>query len=339
MSSFFRTIGTCLMAGAASLACSAGPLPEVGSNETGVAEPETVASVEQRVDQACINQCMAGCICTPADGKPAQCRKLCLADCNETCACTPSCAGKACGAPDGCGGQCTTGSCPSGQTCGGGGVQSQCGCTPNCAGKACGAANGCGGVCSAGACASGQTCGGGGVPNQCGCTPNCAGKTCGAADGCGGRCLSGSCPGGAICGDGGSPGLCGLPNLNGSVTGTLLPSPYLVKYARYNVVVRNMGPVDANGVDLLFWTNLPARINTSSMPPGFVCRTLEEYLPRLGLRCTGQRIPRFDTANLQFEVALLNSGYNVFALFADPDNTMVELDESDNLANGGVQVP
>jgi hypothetical protein len=79
--------------------------------------------------------------------------------------CQPSCAGKTCGAHDGCGGTCQPGS-----GC----------CTPTCSGKPCGAGDGCGGTCSSG---SGCT------PT---CTPTCAGKSCGASDGCGGTCSIGS---------------------------------------------------------------------------------------------------------------------------------------------------
>ena len=76
--------------------------------------------------------------------------------------CQPSCAGKTCGASDGCGGTCSSGS-----GC----------CAPSCGGKPCGASDGCGGTCS-----SGSGC----------CTPSCAGKSCGASDGCGGTCSIGS---------------------------------------------------------------------------------------------------------------------------------------------------
>jgi hypothetical protein len=76
--------------------------------------------------------------------------------------CQPSCAGKTCGAPDGCGGTCQAGS-----GC----------CTPSCSGKLCGASDGCGGKCS-----SGSGC----------CTPSCTGKSCGSSDGCGGTCSAGS---------------------------------------------------------------------------------------------------------------------------------------------------
>ncbi len=81
-------------------------------------------------------------------------------------------------AGDGCGNEIMCGSCPTGQTCGGGGVPNQCGtngggsCTPKTCqqlGFQCGpAGDGCGGLLQCGSCQSGQTCGGGGTPGQCG---------------------------------------------------------------------------------------------------------------------------------------------------------------------------
>jgi hypothetical protein len=102
--------------------------------------------------------------------------------------CISDCAGKACGAADGCGGTCLSGTCPSGQSC----ISGTCvpnACVPNCGGKACGAADGCGGTCLSGTCPTNQHCVSGTcIPNSC--VPNCAGKQCG-PDGCGGDC--GSC--------------------------------------------------------------------------------------------------------------------------------------------------
>jgi hypothetical protein len=88
--------------------------------------------------------------------------------------------GIACGAArDGCGDLIQCGSCPSGQSCGGGGVPGQCGapdggggCVPltcqqqniNCGP----AGDGCGNLIQCGTCVSPQTCGGGGTPGQCG---------------------------------------------------------------------------------------------------------------------------------------------------------------------------
>jgi len=124
---------------------------------------------------------------------------------------------------DGCGNVLQCGTCPSGQTCGGGGVPSVCGapmCTPTtCAAQnvQCGpAGDGCGNALSCGTCPSGQSCGGGGMPGVCGagmCTPRtCAEQNiqCGpAGDGCGNALACGSCPTGQTCGGGGTPGVCG----------------------------------------------------------------------------------------------------------------------------------
>jgi hypothetical protein len=77
-------------------------------------------------------------------------------------------------AGDGCGGLLACGTCPSGETCGGGGKSGVCGkpaCTPEtCSGLgvACGpAGDGCGGTLQCGTCTAGAVCGGGGVPGQC----------------------------------------------------------------------------------------------------------------------------------------------------------------------------
>jgi hypothetical protein len=141
--------------------------------------------------------------------------------------CTPTtCAaqGFSCGpAGDGCGGLLDCGTCPAGQTCGGGGKPSVCG-TTTCAARTCAqqnlqcgpAGDGCGHSLDCGTCPPGQTCGGGGTPGVCGagtCTPTtCAAQNlqCGpAGDGCGHALDCGACPPGQTCGGGGPPGVCG----------------------------------------------------------------------------------------------------------------------------------
>ncbi len=99
-------------------------------------------------------------------------------------ACTPlTCAGagKNCGAmPDGCGQTVQCGaSCPTGQTCGGGGVANVCAtgtCTAKTScdpGKNCGSiSDGCSDVISCGLCTAPQSCGGAGVANVCGLGPD-----------------------------------------------------------------------------------------------------------------------------------------------------------------------
>jgi hypothetical protein len=152
--------------------------------------------------------------------------------------CTPkSCTDQhiMCGpAGDGCGnlipGGC--GMCPTGQTCGGGGVSGVCGSPPPpgmCVPETCPdqhitcgpAGDGCGNLIpNCGMCTPPNTCGGGGIPGQCGSTQGCMPRTCQdlhiacgpAGDGCGklipGGC--GVCVPPATCGGGGVPGQCGM---------------------------------------------------------------------------------------------------------------------------------
>ena len=160
-----------------------------------------------------------GATCTPNDR--ADCAGYCgklagrcgnIADCgacpaNLTCGaagpnlcgtgtCVPSCAGKACGASDGCGDVC--GPSP----CGGDGG----GCVPSCSGKACGASDGCGGTCASGSCGSGQRCAGGvcvcdvtscsGCCSGATCSPGTSPAACGLFGGACASCGTGTCTGG-----------------------------------------------------------------------------------------------------------------------------------------------
>lgn len=155
----------------------------------------------------------------------------CLAQ-NQACgadqscfACQPQCAGKSCGAPNGCDGICSTGSCPSGQICTGG----------ICVCNASSCSTGC---CRDNLCYPGKEdshCGTGGAlcadcqlaEQQCEadqicrtCQPQCATAACGAPDGCGGVCQTGSCAGGQACVSGAC--LCnGASCPNGCCEGTL----------------------------------------------------------------------------------------------------------------------
>jgi hypothetical protein len=133
--------------------------------------------------------------------------------------CVATTCGTHCGSiSDGCGGTlaCAT-TCPSGQSCGGGGTPNVCGCTPTTCGTHCGSiSDGCGGTLAcATTCPSGQTCGGGGTPNVCGCIPtscDALGAKCGTPpDGCGGTLPGcGSCTKpDETCGGGGAANICG----------------------------------------------------------------------------------------------------------------------------------
>ncbi|HEY1549357.1 MAG TPA: hypothetical protein VGG28_16135 [Kofleriaceae bacterium] len=107
-------------------------------------------------------------------------------------------AGAMCGPiGDGCGNIIQCGSCPTGESCGGGGVNFQCGSGGTGSGSACSlltcadygadcgiVSDGCGGVtASCGTCPSGQTCGGGGSANICA-GPPCVGPLCTEVNAC-----------------------------------------------------------------------------------------------------------------------------------------------------------
>lgn len=112
---------------------------------------------------------------TLCDGKDNDCNNQ--TDEPASC-CAPQCDGKVCGADDGCGHACATGSCVGPQDlC----VAGDCICQPSCIGKACGAADGCGGSCEAGFCGSNESC----VSGDCLCSYlTCDGVCCGSGELC-----------------------------------------------------------------------------------------------------------------------------------------------------------
>ena len=142
---------------------------------------------------------------------------------------------------DGCGRTQDCGACPTGFTCGGGGVAHLC--APDniatCVGTTCAQAggkfcgkigDGCGRLLDCGGCPAGESCGGDGTANVCGkgsgmCTPLvCApagGRLCGTfGDGCGHVVACGACPDGSACGAN-KPYVCpGKPGMTGCVPQT-----------------------------------------------------------------------------------------------------------------------
>jgi hypothetical protein len=106
---------------------------------------------------------LGSCV-TPDSGPPTTCTPLTCQQLKASCGMQG----------DGCGNSLDCGACPTGQTCGGGGVANQCG-APNCTPRTCQQANancgiigdGCGSTVDCGSCPTGQVCGGGGAPNQC----------------------------------------------------------------------------------------------------------------------------------------------------------------------------
>ena len=121
-------------------------------------------------------------------------------------------------APDGCGGKIECGTCPDGQTCGGGGTN-KCG-TGQCVAKSCTelqaecglASDGCSVVMDCGQCTAPEVCGGDGIDNQCSCTAkSCAqlGASCGTVSTTCGDVSCGDCTAPETCGGGGTPNQCG----------------------------------------------------------------------------------------------------------------------------------
>ena len=172
------------------------------------------------------------------------------------------------------------------------------------------------------------------------CQPNCAGATCGAADGCGGTCTSGSCPMGEGCGVGGTLGQCAsLPDLSPSVTGTLQLVGFNGKQGDYTLRIRNLSPSDVTNVKILIETNLQAGLLSLTPTGGFACYLPSGYYPRLGLECVGGKVLAYNETVIQLSTSLSVSGPNVLSVFADPDNTIPELFENNNLANVALMVP
>jgi hypothetical protein len=129
--------------------------------------------------------------------------------------------------------------------------------------------------------------------------------------------------------------MCGLPNLLATMSGSLVN----YRAAQFSVRIYNQGPVAATNVELLFQTNVPAGWQSLVTNGGFVCHSLVEYEPRLGVACTGGSIPRFDSVLLTFGINFYTSGVDVLSVNADPNNAIVELIENDNLANAAVNAP
>jgi hypothetical protein len=201
--------------------------------------------------------CTAGKVCG-GGGVPSVCGTT-VGDGGGCVPLTCATAGANCGpVGDGCGGLLDCGSCPTGETCGGGGTPSVCGisylavdggklsetgtCIPlSCKdiGANCGpVADGCGGLLDCGTCTAPFICGGGGTSSVCGnpfvkgdagtaCTPRtCAdvGANCGTiGDGCGGSLDCGTCTAPFICGGGGIPSVCGNSFIKGDAGSACTP--------------------------------------------------------------------------------------------------------------------
>jgi len=164
--------------------CGGGGVPNVCGSSTSPCVKKTCADWGANCGQvsdgcggltASCGTCSGGNICG-GGGTPSVCGGAPPACTPKTCAAYPTNCGPM---PDGCGGLTTyCNACPTGQTCGGGGVASVCGGPAPCVKKTCAdypmgtcgaVSDGCGGLTTnCGTCTSPAICGGGGVPSQCG---------------------------------------------------------------------------------------------------------------------------------------------------------------------------
>lgn len=108
----------------------------------------------------------------------------------------------------------------------------------------------------------------------------------------------------------------------------------------FTVTLHNLGTAAAANVSLLLQTPLPALFLGVQAQPGsgFSCYLPGGYFPRFGMRCDGGHVARHDTATIALTLSFSTPGNNTLALNADPDNTLPESDESNNLDNASVPV-
>ena len=95
-----------LFLGFVSSACSGGANHELGGNQS-----DAVDSVQQAAAGPCKGACVPGCRCLPVEQPPRGCFPRCITSCGDS---------------DGCGGVCTSGTCPPGGVCGGAGIPGSC---------------------------------------------------------------------------------------------------------------------------------------------------------------------------------------------------------------------
>lgn len=126
------------------------------------------------------------------------------------------------------------------------------------------------------------------------------------------------------------------PDLWPRVTATPTRSG-IAQHVTFDITLHNLGESDAQNVSVLFYTSLPAGIITLNNA-GFGCHMPNGYSPRFGMRCDGGTIPRLRTVTISVVLSFSSPGNNTLAVFADPDNSIKEADESNNLDNANVMI-
>lgn len=120
------------------------------------------------------------------------------------------------------------------------------------------------------------------------------------------------------------------------------PSPATVgQHVTFTITVHNLGQADAQNVSVLFWTSMPAVFFAVLPQPnsGFICSIASGYAPgRFGMQCDSGTVPKLDTRTISVELSFPSTGNKVLAVFADPNNTIVEIDKANNNTNTTVVV-
>jgi len=112
----------------------------------------------------------------------------------------------------------------------------------------------------------------------------------------------------------------------------------VVQRVTFTITVHNLGQSDAQNVSVLFHTALPAYFISVRPTAGFQCHMPSGYFPRFGMQCDGGTVPKQDTRKISVELSFPTPGSKVLAVFADPSNTIVESDETNNNTNTTVVV-
>lgn len=119
------------------------------------------------------------------------------------------------------------------------------------------------------------------------------------------------------------------------------PSPATVgQHVTFTITVHNIGQADAQNVSVLFSTSMPADY-FAVLPQansGFICSIASGYAPRFGMQCDSGTVPKLNTRTISVELSFPSKGSKVLAVYADPNNTIVEIDKNNNNTNTTVVV-
>lgn len=112
----------------------------------------------------------------------------------------------------------------------------------------------------------------------------------------------------------------------------------IAQHVTFTITVHNLGQSNAQNVSILLHTALPAYFISVQPTAGFQCYMPNGYFPRFGMQCDGGTVARQDTATISVVLSFPSTGSKVLAVFVDPNNTIIESFENNNLTNATVVV-